>query len=44
MNKVIITEEMVFRQRLCEYAKKKVNSKNDCNILSSHSSYHKKYL
>ena len=23
MNKVIITEEMVFRQRLCEYAKKK---------------------
>ncbi len=34
MNKVIITEEMLFRQRLCEYAKKKVKSKNDCEKLN----------
>ena len=43
MNKVIITEEMVFRQRLCEYAKKNVKSKNDCNTLSSRLSSRKKY-
>ena len=30
MTSAIITEEMRFRQRLCEYAKKGVNSKNDC--------------
>ena len=44
MNKVIITEEMVFRQRLCEYAKKNVKSKNDCNKLSSRLNSHKIYL
>ena len=36
MNKVIITEEMVFRQRLCEYAKKKgvikAKGKGSCYI------------
>ena len=43
MIRVIITEEMRFRQRLCEYAKKYVKSKNDCNTLSSCLSSRKKY-